>query len=66
MSASGYGVICSTCWRLPNVDDPRWKTIVFPAIYGRPFNRVSPKGSLRDQAQTVTAAPAVPLAVVDW
>ncbi|BAL91935.1 hypothetical protein AMIS_67150 [Actinoplanes missouriensis 431] len=65
VSASGYGVICSTCWRLPNTADPKWQTIVFPAIYGRSFNRTSPKGSLRDAVQTVPIGPAVPMAIVD-
>jgi hypothetical protein len=65
VSASGYGVICSTCWRMPNTTDPKWQTIVFPAIYGRPFNRTAPKGSLRDAVQTVPVGPAVPMAIVD-
>jgi hypothetical protein len=64
VAASGYGVLCSTCWRAPNTTDPKWATIVFPPAYGRPVTRVLPKGSLRLAAQTVPAPAPVPLAVL--
>lgn len=32
-SASGYGVICTTCRRMPNPTDPKWARIVFPPEY---------------------------------
>jgi hypothetical protein len=63
VAASGYGVLCSTCWRAPNTTDPKWATIVFPPAYGTPVTRVSPRGSLRSAAQTVLAQAPVPLAI---
>jgi hypothetical protein len=63
VAASGFGALCSTCWRAPNTADPKWATIVFPPAYGTPVTRVTPRGSLRSAAQTVPAQPAVPLAI---
>jgi hypothetical protein len=57
VAVSGFGVLCSTCWRAPNVSEPKWAAIVFPPDYGVPVTRVTPKGSLRAVAQTVLAAP---------
>ncbi|MGY1701870.1 hypothetical protein [Geodermatophilus sp. SYSU D00766] len=63
VAASGYGVLCSTCWRAPNTTEPKWATIVFPPAYGTPVTRVMPKGTLRTAAQTVPAARPLPLAI---
>jgi hypothetical protein len=63
VAASGYGVLCSTCWRPPNTVDLKWTAIVFPPAYAAPVTRVAARGSLRSVAQTVLAAPAVPLAI---
>jgi hypothetical protein len=63
VAASGYGVLCSTCWRAPNTTDPKWAAIVFPPAYATPFTRAVPKGSLRLAAQTVPAPRPLPLVI---
>ena len=32
-ASSGYGVICRTCRRMPNTEDPRWANLIFPPEY---------------------------------
>lgn len=75
VAASGWGVLCSTCWRAPVATADcvpgvvgRWEQAVFPAGYDVFLTgRAGAQGSLRDRAETslVTApqpfdlAPAV-------
>jgi hypothetical protein len=66
VAASGWGVLCSTCWRAPATVDPkagsdtaaeqaRWATIVFPAEYDNHISgRSGTGGSLRLQPETLT------------
>jgi hypothetical protein len=61
VARSGYGVICSTCRRTPNITNSRWARVAFPADYSRPFT--GPRGtagSLRLTDQT-HPAPAIRL-----
>ena len=60
VARSGHGVLCRTCRRAPNVEE-RWQRVQFPREYlsnrtGRGFG-----GSLRIEAQTLTAPTPVPL-----
>jgi hypothetical protein len=66
VAASGWGVLCSTCWRAPvNFAEvapelaTRWQQAVFPAGYDVFLTgRAGAKGSLRDGSETtVVAAP---------
>ena len=72
MAASGWGVLCSTCWRAPTTVDPdagpdtradqrKWATVVFPAEYASYVSgRSGTGGSLRERAETLIVTPATP------
>jgi hypothetical protein len=72
VAASGWGVLCSTCWRAPatvnpdaapdtRADQGRWATVVFPAEYDNYVSgRSGPGGSLRERAETLIVTPATP------
>ena len=52
VSASGYGVICGNCRRVP-IGDSEWSAVQFPADYLRHWTNRGRGGSLRLEAQTV-------------
>ena len=63
VAASGYGVLCSTCRRAPNIDE-KWPTVVFPPSYtASEFENVGGRGSLRKGSRTRAVAPVEPLSV---
>lgn len=61
---SGFGVLCSSCRRAPNVQDPKWARIVFPPSYvEHRWTGSGPNGSLRDSGKTRELAQPLPLAL---
>ncbi|MEV4274927.1 hypothetical protein [Actinoplanes xinjiangensis] len=64
VAASGFGVICSSCWRTPNIADPKWAKIVFPSSYGTPVTRVAEAGPLRIAPQTIFSPAVTPMAIL--
>ncbi|RYP89054.1 hypothetical protein EKO23_01100 [Nocardioides guangzhouensis] len=62
VAASGYGVICSYCRRVPS-DSRRWVSLQFPVEYLEHWTNRGPAGSLRAKAQTVPAQPPTTLAL---
>lgn len=64
VARSGYGVICSTCRRAPNIIDNRWARLVFPNAYTQPFTGPGgAAGSLRLAGQTFPARTILPFHV---
>ena len=56
VAASGYGVLCRTCRRVPTAD-PHWADCVFPPQYVTgTWTRQPGKGSIIDGARTVPSA----------
>jgi hypothetical protein len=52
VAASGYGVICSHCRRVPS-ENGNWSRTQFPTPYLQSWTNRGPGGSLRADAQTV-------------
>jgi hypothetical protein len=61
VAASGYGVICSRCRRAP-VESDAWAKRQFPREYLQHWTGRGTGDGLRAAAQTIPAAPPVPLA----
>jgi hypothetical protein len=75
VAASGWGVLCTSCWRAPVVVDEgspvgeqsrqaRWGRSPFPAAYDTHISgNAGPAGSLRDGAESRRVTPHPPFEV---
>ena len=60
-AASGFGVICVKCRRMPNTTDPKWASIVFPVEYAETLWTACSERPRPVVGRTVAIDPPAPL-----